>query len=281
MNDERNRYEHALAPVRARLTAGRFASRILADAPPQDLLERFVIEVASRGVGLSEPMEEWIESAGGQCVLTGFPDLGRALRRHANHESGRHMLMIADTHALVARRRRHGRSAHPAGLLLGRPSTPAIRRVIRLHEETIAGPTPHAELAILFEIERLWAVHGLTLIARCKDVLGRDIISSLSFLEEHARLDSTSARFLATELDKLLAARPDAARALVTAGSAAIHAYSAFLDECLDGASILHGRGSGTSQSAPREPEPSRSDAPDSPRRTAHRSARPIARMPY
>ena len=275
MNEERRRYENALAPMRARLTASRFAAQILSPAAALDHLERFMIEMTSRGVGVAEPTEEWIESAGTECILTGMPDLGRSLKRHATHESGKHMLLIADTHALVARRRRQGRSMQPAGILLGRPSTPAIRRVIRLHEETIAGPTPHAEVAILFEIERLWAVHGLTLAARCREILGRDSESCLTFLEEHTRLESTSARFLATALDSLLTSRPESERALVAAGASAIDAYSAFFDECLDGALVLAGRGSGTMESAPSSPRTGTSDGSDGPKSPRHMASRP------
>lgn len=269
MNGDRTSYERALAPVRAQLAASRFATRLLAPASPpsslSELLERFVIEVTARGVAMAEPAEECIESAAHRCSAHGFPEIGKALARVAQHEAGRHLRLIADTHALVARRRRQGRPTHPAGLLLGRPSTPAIRRAIRLHEDAIGGPWPCAELAVLFEIQNIWATHGPALVSRCRDVLGPDCVSCMTFIEEHARPDSMSARLFATELDRLLTSRPDATPALISAGSSVIHAYGAFFDECLDGALILGGRGSG-SQSATRDPGSTPHEPPDSPR---------------
>lgn len=231
-------YDRSMAPARTRFAAGRWLSRMLAPATPADALERFVIEVASRGVSMVEPTEDWIESAGVQCVLTGLPELGRALRRRAAQERGRHMSMIADTHALVARRRKGGRPCHPAGLLLGRPVTPAVRRYVRVHEDVIGGSAPCAEIAVLYEIERMWAVHGLALVARCRETLGRDVVSCLGFIEERVATYGNAARFSATELNRLLAAHPELQTPLVNAASAALLAHAGFFEECVDTTAI-------------------------------------------
>jgi hypothetical protein len=227
-------YERALAPARARMAEGRWAREILAPDVSPDTLELFLIQFCSLGVAMTEPVEGWIHRAGARCTAIGLPELGRALRRHARHEAGHEQMMIRDTHALVERRKREGHAVPSAEALIARPPTPGIARYVRLHEETIAGPAPFAQIAIEHEIERLSTTHGAAFVRRCVETLGPDIRACLSFVEDHVALDVGHTKFNAAQLGRLLGEHPEFLDALVAAGSAALDAYAAFFEDCID-----------------------------------------------
>ena len=53
----------------------------------------------------------------------------------------------------------------------------------------------HGQLAIEYEIEMLSVTYGPRLIERCTELLGSEIIESLSFLRDHVELDVRSHKF--------------------------------------------------------------------------------------
>lgn len=248
-------YEQRLEPARARLAQSRFATEILAPGVSAALLELFLLHYCSLGAGLTEPVERWIRDAGTRCVELGLFDLGRALRKHSKHEAGHHHMMIRDTHALLARRRAAGRPAPSPEALLGRYPTPGGMLYIRLHEQTIAGATPFAQLGIEYEVERMSMTHGPAFVRQCFAVLGPDIKGCLSFVEDHVALDVGHTKFNAAQLERLLERHPEFLEPLVAAGSAALDAYSAFFDDCID---LAAGR---PQRVAPRSAEPPAADA--------------------
>jgi hypothetical protein len=227
-------YDRRLAPARARLAHGRLVTEILAPNVDADLLERFLIAYCALGVQMTEPVEGWIRRAGERCVAVGEAAIGRALVRHARAEAGHDRMLADDARTLAQRRQRHGRVAPDVEALLAHAATPAIRRYVELHEATIAGPTPCAQIAVELEVENLSTVHGPAFIARCTETLGGDVRAGLTFLHDHVELDVGHTRFNRAQLTRLLERRPELLAPLVAAGTEALAAYGDFLDECID-----------------------------------------------
>ncbi|MGD9527605.1 hypothetical protein [Pseudonocardia sp.] len=231
-------YERALTPVRAGHDARRSVRRLTDPATPADVLLAFWIHHCALGVAMTEPVEGWIRRAGRAVTRAGDAWLGRALDAHASAEADHHLLMLADLDRLVARwNATH--SPLDTAELLGRPPTEPVRRYRGLHEDVIAGPAPHAQLAIENEIELLSVRIGPGLVETVGAVLGPEVVAELSFLTDHVELDVGHAHFNRRQLGRLLDARPDLLAPLVTAGTAALAAYGDYLDACLDCAERL------------------------------------------
>jgi hypothetical protein len=103
----------------------------------------------------------------------------------------------------------------------------------QLHEDVILGGSPFCQLAIEYEIEMLSVQFGPRFIEQCVSVLAPEIASSLTFLREHVALDVRHTRFNRQELEKILTSHPKFVNPLVETGRAALHAYAAFLKDCL------------------------------------------------
>jgi hypothetical protein len=198
------------------------------------LLECFFIYFSSRGVALTEPVEDWLIRSGQRCEEVGFTELGRAIRSHAKAEAGHHHMMIKDTHALVKRWNTQRMPPFNAVQLLAQPPTPGGVMYRKLHEETIASNTPFAQIAIEFEIEMLPVQYGPQLIRQCKRVLGPDILACLSFIDEHITLDVGHTKFNTQQLEKFLNTYPEGVTPLTVAGSRVLAAYATFMHDCLD-----------------------------------------------
>jgi hypothetical protein len=224
-------YEPAIRPARQRFAQHPVVPKLLnADA---DVLELFLIQFSSLGVGLTWPVEQWLLRAGRRCDETGHGELGRALRGHAKQEAGHDQMMVRDTHALVAAWNSRRTPRLDADRLLARPPSPGGRQYQQLHENTIAGDTPFVQIAIEFEIEMLPVQFGPLMLNKCQTALGAGIIERLSFLHEHITLDIAHTRFNEHQLEKLLERHPEYAGPLARAGAAALHAYATFLDDCI------------------------------------------------
>jgi hypothetical protein len=163
----------------------------------------------------------------------GLTELGRALRTHARHEAGHHHMMIEDTRKLVARWNAHRTPLLDADHLLAQPPTAGVLQYQKLHEDTIAGDTPYAQIAIEYEIEMLSVRFGPAMIERCSKDLGPSILEGLSFLQEHVALDVGHTKFNEQQLEQVLQKNPEFLMPLVRAGAAALDAYAAFLADCL------------------------------------------------
>jgi hypothetical protein len=197
------------------------------------LLEQFFIHFCSRGVTLTEPVEDWLIRSGKRCDEVGFVELGRALRSHAKAESGHHFMMIRDTHALAARWNARRTPPLDAERLLSRPPTPGGQMYQKLHEDTIASNTPFAQIAIEYEIEMLPVKYGPQLIEQCKRVLGADVLACLSFIDEHIALDVGHTQFNTRQLARVLDDHPECVEPFVRAGSQVLRAYATFMHDCL------------------------------------------------
>jgi hypothetical protein len=229
-------YDQALAAYRQR-SRERSSLRVLFDPGVEPrLMHRFLIEFCARGVHMTAPVAGWIERAGARCSELGLSKLGDALRAHARHEEGHEQLFVADTRRLVARYNSEYHAELDPQWLLDRPATPAIARYVELHESTIVGPAPYAQVAIELEIEGLSLDVGAPLLGQIESVLGRPLLECLSFIVEHTVLDAGHTALNQRLLSGLLSERPAAFDTLVETGRRALETYLAFLDECLDGA---------------------------------------------
>jgi hypothetical protein len=226
-------YNPGLHDARARFARNTSLCTILDPSVDPDFLELFFIHFCAVGVRMTEPVEGWIRRAGERCHTLGLERLSRALLAHAKHEANHHLMMIEDTRTLVARR--NARGARPrldAESLLALSPPPGVRAYVALHERVIASAAPFGQLAIEYEIEALSVKYGAQLIQQVARVLGKDALAGLSFLEEHVAIDAGHTKFNEVELAGLLEEHPDYAPALTAAGSEALDAYGAFLDDC-------------------------------------------------
>lgn len=225
-------YDQLLGPSRVRFESHRSIAALLRNPLEALTLERFLIYFSALGVGMTQPVEEWIRHAAGRCGELGLTELGAALQAHAKHEADHHLLMQADTRRLVERWNENHEPRLVAAVLLALAPTPGAIGYRELHEAVISGPAPYGQLAIEYEIEMLSVSYGPALLRRCTDLLGEEIVQGLSFLEDHIALDAGHTHFNRLQLSRLLEQRPDCLPGLVAAGSAALDAYAAFLDDC-------------------------------------------------
>jgi hypothetical protein len=227
-----NAYTPRLVRARDLVAHSGILRTILADDADPKVLARFLIEYCSLGVQMTEPVEGWIARAGQRCIATGFEEVGKSLVNHATHEAGHHHMFMDDTRKLVAHgAARYGWNLDPEALF-ARPPTRAMEHYITLHEETIAGPIPYAQVAIELEIERLSVVLVPKLLAQVERVLGTEVTSSLTFLSSHAELDVGHTHLNSRMMDTVLRLRPESAGDLTRIGAEAMFVYMAFFEEC-------------------------------------------------
>jgi hypothetical protein len=227
-----HRYESMMLPLRSKITGDPLATYVLTFDDPV-LRELFLVYFCALGVGMTEPVEDWIRRAGERCEELGLSELGKFLKAHAKHEAGHHLMMIEDTEALVSHWNARRTPHLDAKKILGLPLPAGVMMYRQLHEDTIAGMAPFAQIAIEYEIERLSVDFGPRLIQKCVGVLGPSILQGLSFIKEHVAIDVAHTRFNEEQLGKLLAARPEFLTALVEAGEKALVAYKAFVGDVL------------------------------------------------
>ncbi len=197
------------------------------------LLDRFLIQFCAQGVGMTEPVEGWIRRAGEQTEAMGLVELGQALQRHALHERDHHLLMIEDTRRLVDVWNGLGRQPLDADRLLATPASPGTIDYVEIHESTIAGDTPYAQIGIEYEIEMLGVTFGSKLMENVVNVCGQERLDALSFITHHVEVDVGHTEFNRRQLDALLETHPDFVDPIATAGVAALNAYQRFIADCL------------------------------------------------
>jgi len=225
-------YENLLEPARKRF-AESIAVKTLRENANGALCEMFLMYFCALGVHMTEPVEGWIRGAAARSEDLGLARLGRALRSHAAAEANHHLLMIADLRSLAARWNKRNSPPLDPDALLSRTLSPGVMTYRRLHEDNIAGETPFAQVAIEYEIEMLPLRFGDLVLARCIELLGMDILSSLSFITQHIALDGAHTDLNAQMLTDLLEQAPWSLPALATAGSLALDAYADFLGDCV------------------------------------------------
>ena len=234
MNNVEQLYEPRIARAREIVAHSSVLRRLLDKNVLPNVLERFLIEYCSLGVQITEPVESWISRAGERSKAMGLVHTGAALVAHAHHEANHHLMFIEDTEKLVA----HWNARHDekldASALIARLPTTAMKQYIALHEDTISSFRPFAQVAIELEIERLSVTTLPVLLGQFKQILGEEILSSLSFLGEHAAIDVGHTHLNTRMMNSLLEIRPDVAADLALTGAEALFIYMAFIEECFE-----------------------------------------------
>jgi hypothetical protein len=225
-------YEELIASARQRFDESS-AVRILHSMKDAAFAELFLIHFCALGVYMTRPVDGWIRRAAARCAEMGFTRLGRDLALHASAEADHHLLMIDDLRSLASRWNAGHSPPVDADALLGRPPSLGVMKYCRLHEDSIASETPFAQVAIEYEIEALPLRYGQLVVERCIDLLGPDIIPSLSFITKHIMLDGAHTEFNARALSDLIELAPWSLSALAGAGAAALDAYASFLSDCV------------------------------------------------
>jgi hypothetical protein len=224
-------YEHRVAPARQRFanSSGMLALQSRADA---QFLHAFLLHFSALGARMTEPVEGWIRSASARCAALGLSAMARFLAAHAHAEAGHHLMMIEDVRALAELWNRHHRPSFDAKDLLSQTPSPGVARYSKVHDDNLGSATPYAQIAIEYEIEMLPLRFGEAFIARCVELLGPDILSCLSFVTSHIRLDvahTKSNAWAMAEVSKI----PGSVPALAAAGSAILDAYAEYLADCV------------------------------------------------
>ncbi|MCY1073998.1 hypothetical protein [Archangium lansingense] len=227
-------YEPYVLPARARISTDPVMRRLVDPAIEPMVLERFFIQYHSFGVYMTEPVEGWIRRAGQRCLSLGLDNIGKGLLLHSKHEAGHHQMMMDDVRMLVRRWNIRRRAMLHTERLLAQYPTDAMRAYRQLHERTIAGEMPAAQIAIEFEIANLSLVLGPHLLSNVARVLGRETLEGLSFLKQHVQLDVGSPN--SRMMEELLQLMPENARTLAETGAEALDIYLRFLGDCLQSA---------------------------------------------
>ena len=228
-----DRYNQLLGPARERFELSIGLNAVRSNDDPR-FLEAFLLHFCAIGAQMTEPVESWIRRAASRCASLGISYLAEALTQHAQAEAGHHLMLIGDLRSLA--RHWNSRQEPPvdAEELLHMPPSLGATRYCLVHEENIAGDSPYAQIAIEYEIEQLPLHYGGIFVARCLEIFGPGILSSLSFVTEHIDLDIGHTKFNAQQLSKLIEQVPESLTPLVAAGSAALDAYAQFLTDCAE-----------------------------------------------
>lgn len=240
MDSSFNDYEHSLLETREKFVTG-LAFRTISDPQVKpEILELFWIYYCAIGVGMTEPVEGWIRRSGERCAEMGWDELGQTLISDAKKETGHHLLMIADTKALVNRWNKTHQTQLEAHKFLAHPYPNSVSAYATLHEDSIAGQQPFTQIAIEFEIESLAVQYGSQLIQASQKILGEDFGKTLSFIQTHVTLDVDHSEEGKKKLSNFLSKYPDSLIPLTTIGKAALDIYRQFLDDCLESAQSYH-----------------------------------------
>ena len=227
----RDTYEPGVTPARLRMRAAAESTVLAAGIDPL-VLNLFLIHYSIQGVGMTEPVESWVDRAGRRCEEIGLSKLGRSLRLHAKAEANHHLMFIEDTRALAGRWDARGLTALNWDRLRAQPMSGGVERYRALHEDVIASDSPFSELAIECEIERLSVDLGPRFLDHCQRVLGPTILGGLSFLKEHVELDVGHTNFNEEQIAMFFDLRPESISTMLAAGGEALDAYAEFVRDC-------------------------------------------------
>jgi hypothetical protein len=184
-------------------------------------------------VPITEPVEGWIRRAGERCETLGLLEIGRALRSHSKAEAGHHQYHIDDFVKLVRFSISRWALQVDPNAIRDHGVTSGGERYSKIHEETIAGPTPYCQFAIEYEIELLPVQYGQRFVENCVRLFGREILECMSFATSHIEFDVGHTNFNAHFLGRMIFDSPDRLAPLVKAGAAALDAFGEHLSECM------------------------------------------------
>jgi hypothetical protein len=192
----------------------------------------FLMNYCAQGVGMTRDVPNWIRGAGDATFAKGFAALGNALIAHAAHEQGHHEMMERDVDSLVQWWNERHELKMDARTIRHQGELAAVARYRDLHLDVIASNTPYTQIAVEFEIEQLSVEEGPKFFRRVIGHLDLQVVRCMSFLTEHVALDAGHTRYNRRALGRFLDEHPEALAPLIAAGTAALDAYAAFLEEC-------------------------------------------------
>jgi hypothetical protein len=227
-------YERRIQPARDRFAAsGGIRMMVSPDISARDMAA-FLLHFSALSVPITEPVEGWIRRAGERCEALGLSEIGRALKAHSKAEAGHHQYHIADFAKLVGFWNARWAPPVAPGAIQRHGLTPGGRSYSRVHEGTIAGPTPYCQFAIEYEIELLPVEYGGRFVANCVRLLGREILACMTFATSHIEFDVGHTKLNAHFRGNMIVERPDRLGPLTVAGAAALDAFGAHLTECME-----------------------------------------------
>ncbi|WP_062355110.1 iron-containing redox enzyme family protein [Herbidospora yilanensis] len=231
MSSKLNEYEAALQESREQFRTDPVVFPLFAPDVDDRLFARWMLRWSAHGIHMTHDVERWIAGAGEACGNLGMDKLAKALKAHSRAEAGHDTMMVDDVIAISDWwLRTYGEPVDGEGLLAA-PALASAGFYARLHEQVITGPTPFAQLAIEYEIERLSVTIGPDLMTTCERVFGANT-SCYSFLAEHVELDAGHTAFNQRQLGGILDERPEELTTMVETGRAALASYAAFMAEC-------------------------------------------------
>ncbi|MCP3099570.1 hypothetical protein LZ198_11900 [Myxococcus sp. K15C18031901] len=229
------KYVPHVAAARERLKTSPALQKLLDPKADPAFVEAFLIQYNSRGVFMTEPVDGWIRRAGEATVRAGMKEVGEKLITHAKHEEGHHLMMVEDAKGLVESWNSKNTEKLDASALLKQTPTQSMVDYRRIHEDTIAGPVPAAQVAIEYEIENLSVVFVPGLLEQAQRVCGEGVLRKMSFLKEHAELDVGHTALNEVMLNKLLEqVSDDKAEIIAKTGAEALDIYLRFLGDCIE-----------------------------------------------
>lgn len=222
-------YEAAMEISRAEFA--KYLEPFFAEIDPKVLL-LFWINFSYIGVGMTEPVEHWIRRAGENCKKLGYNDLGTQLCKHAIHEADHHLMMIEDADRIITQWNEFYTPKLNTAALLERPLRDFVVQYRDLHEFYISGDAPYGQIAIEYEIENLSATYSNQIMDHTYRILGEDFKDSISFIEEHAKIDVAHTLYNRKAIAGFMHSFPHTQQDLIKAGTEALTLYGIFLKEC-------------------------------------------------
>jgi hypothetical protein len=229
-------YEASLDKTRKEFA--QYVAPYLGESNPRTLM-LFWIYYSANGVGMTEPVEEWLTAASESCHRQGYKKLASQLAKHVIHESGHHVMMLHDLDKLVSAWNSQYTPKLDAKALLNSPTTEAVIAFRDLHLRYINSDCPYGQIAIEYEIEGLALSFGSLILNQSVEVLGKEILTSLSFIDDHVRIDVAHTEFNRKELVNFIEEYPHTVDHLIQAGAEALNTYGVFFRNCHRQAVVL------------------------------------------
>ena len=227
-------YEKLVWPARERFASSAGIRGMIDPETGAQTMAAFLLHFSALSVPITEPVEGWIRRAGDRCAALGLNEIGRSLHKHSIAEAGHHQYHLNDFAALIAFwNARWSPPADPTAIL-ALHSTAGGERYCRLHEDNIVGPTPYCQFAIEYEIELLPVIYGSQFVENCVRLLGREILSCMSFVTSHVEFDVGHTKFNSHFLGNLILEDPSRLAPLAEASARALDAFSDHLTESLE-----------------------------------------------
>ena len=231
--DALHAYEQLIGPARQQFAFSHGIRGMVSPDIDARTMAAFLLHFSALSVPITEPVEGWIRRAGERCEALGLAEIGKALRGHSKAEAGHHEYHKRDFINLIRFWNTRWSPQVDPDAIRAHGVTPGGQRYTRVHEETIAGPTPYCQFAIEYEIELLPVQYGSRFVENCVRLLGGEILECMSFATSHIEFDVGHTKFNARFLGRIIAESPDRVAPLVKASTAALDAFGEHLTECM------------------------------------------------